>query len=148
MNLKYKKALVFVLAGVVYLAGQYFRGMWFVNTNLQSFCRPYLENGKTYCNSPYLNQGFALIALGQILALIAVILLFANAETFRKWLKFTVWYIPIAVILDYLIYPVSFGLPGISQPATYSQGVYPFGWLYVLISLGIVLWNLYTSRRQ
>jgi len=146
MNLWYKKASVFVVAGVVYLAGQYFRGAWFVSNNLQSFCRPLIENGKTYCNSPFLNEGLALIDLGQMLVIVAVILLFANATTFRKWLKFSIFYIPIVIVLDYLIYPISF-MPS-SAPATYSQGVYPFGWLYVFITLGIVIWKYFATRRN
>ncbi len=148
MNLWYKKISVFVTAGLVYLTGQYFRGVWFVNTNLQGFCRSYLENGKIYCNSPYLDTlGWPLIDLGQMLAIVAVILLFANAATFRKWLKFSLFYIPIAVGLVYLIYPINIGLGFLSQPTPRSQGVYPFGELFVIITLGIVGWGGYTSRR-
>ena len=148
MNLRYKKILVFVLAGIVYLTGQYFRGVWF-NPAWPLTCQEIHSGSIVYCNSPYLDTlGWPLIDLGQMLALIAVILLAANARTFRKWLKFTVFYIPIAVVLDYLIYPLSFAPGPIFQPASYSQGVYPFGWLYVIITFGIVLWHLLAARRS
>lgn len=145
MNLRYKKIAVFVLAGVVYLAGQYFRGVWFQNFFINP-CRNSIDNWGVFCNSPYVETfGFPLIALGQMLAIVAVILLLANTDTFRKWLKFSAYYIPIAVVLAYWIYPIRFP-PGPVVPI--SQGVYPFGWLYVVITLGIVLWGLYTSRRS
>jgi len=146
MKLQYKKALVFILAGVVYLAGQYLRGTWFVSTSLQNFCRPIIENGTTYCNSPYLNEGIVLIDLGQMLAIIAVILFFVSATTFNRWFKFSLFYVPIVVILDLLIYPISFS--PLSQPLSHAQGVYPFGWLYVVITLGIALSGLFKSPHK
>ena len=144
MNLWYKKISVFVVAGVVYLAGQYFRGVWF-NPSWPSPCQEIHSGSVVYCNAPYLDTlGFPLIFLGQMLAIIAVILLFANADTFRKWLKFSLFYIPIVILLDLWIYPLRFP-PG--PVASYEQGVYPFGWLYVLITVGIVLWNFFATRR-
>ncbi len=142
MNLRYKKALVFVLAGVVYCAG-----FFFSNPERFGFCSG-LQSGSYICRVPgAVNIGWPLIALGQMLAIVAVALLFANAATFRKWLKFSAFYIPIVAILDYLIYPLSFAPAPLSQPATYSQGVYPFGWLYVLITLGIIIWESIAAHR-
>ena len=146
MNLWHKKTSIFVLASVVYLAGQYFRGVWF-NPSWPFPCQEILSGSVVYCNAPYLDSlGFPLIALGEMLAIIAVILLFANAETFRKWLKFSAFYIPIVVVLDLLIYPISFST--LSPALTYSQGVYPFGGFYVIATLGIVLWGFFTRHRQ
>ena len=143
MNLRYKKILVFVLAAVLYCAG-----FFFSDPSKFGFCSG-LQADSYMCRIPgAINIGWPLIDLGQMLALIAVILLAANARTFRKWLKFTVFYIPIAVVLDYLIYPLSFAPGPIFQPASYSQGVYPFGWLYVIITFGIVLWHLLAARRS
>ncbi|OGG48490.1 hypothetical protein A3G63_01495 [Candidatus Kaiserbacteria bacterium RIFCSPLOWO2_12_FULL_52_8] len=152
MMLWYKKITVFIAAGVVYLIGQYFRGMWFVDTNFPNICRSYIQSGKTYCNSPYLDTlGWPLIDLGQMLGVVAIILLAANAETFRKWVKFSLYYIPIVVLLDILIYPsINIGLGFLSgyQPTNYFLGVYPFGKLYVILTLGIVVWGLFTSHRK
>ena len=146
MNLWYKKASVFVVAGIVYLIGQYFRGAWFVDTNFQSFCHPYLENGKMYCNSPYIETlGWPLIDFGQMFVIVAVILLLMDAETFRKWFKFSIFYIPIAIILTLWMYPTQ-TLLGAVVPI--SQGVHFFGDPYIWITFGIFLWGLYTSRRS
>jgi hypothetical protein len=145
MTLKFKKILVFVLAGVVYLAGQYFRGAWFPHFTWPLSCREIIFGTTSYCDPKYLDiLGFPLIALGQMLAIIAVVLLLANAETFRKWLKVSAFYIPTAILLVYWIYPLRFP-PGPVVPA--SQGVYPFGWLYVLISVGIVLISWFRQRK-
>ncbi|HCR52591.1 TPA: hypothetical protein DIV48_03030 [Candidatus Kaiserbacteria bacterium] len=146
MNLRYKKALVFVLAGVVYLVGQYFRGVWF-NPSWPFPCQEIHSGSIVYCNAPYLDTlGWPLIALGQMLAIVAVVLLFANAVTFQKWLKFSAFYIPIAVVLDLLIYPIRFS--PLTPVLTHSQGVYPFGWLYVLITFGIVFWSFISGSRR
>lgn len=145
MNLWYKKISLFVIAGVVYLVGQYFRGVWFQHFFINP-CRYSTDNWGVFCNSPYVETfGFPLIALGQMLAIIAVILLFANASAFRSWLKFSAFYIPIAVILDFLIYPIRFS--SLSPELTYSQGVYPFGWLFVIISLFIIIYRALRSAR-
>ncbi|MHB8860627.1 MAG: hypothetical protein ACYC48_02735 [Minisyncoccota bacterium] len=147
MNLWYKKSSIFVIAGVVYLVGQYFRGVWFLGSMIPNVCGDARFGGVVFCNSPYLDTlGWPLIDLGQMLAVVALILLFANAATFRKWLKFSLFYIPIVVVLDLLIYPIRFF--SLSPELTYSQGVYPFGDLFIIITLGIVLWNLFTDRRK
>lgn len=138
MTLKYKKILVFVLAGITYGAG-----FFFSNPARFGFCSG-SESGSYICRVPgAVNIGWPLIALGQMLAIIAVILLLANAETFRKWLKVSAFYIPVAVLLVYWIYPLRFP-PGPVVPA--SQGVYPFGWLYVIITAGIVLVSWVRNR--
>ncbi|MHB8913433.1 MAG: hypothetical protein ACYC4I_00250 [Minisyncoccota bacterium] len=99
-----------------------------------------------FCNSPYVGTlGFPLIDLGQMLAVVALILLFANAATFRKWLKFSLFYIPIATALTLWMYPTRTPLGG---TVPISQGVYLFGYLFIIITLGIVLWNLFTARRK
>ena len=147
MNIWYKKISVFILAGIIYLAGQYFRGVWFLGSVIPNVCGHAEFGGVPFCNSPYVSTlGWPLIDLGQMLAFIAIILIAANATTFHKWLKFSAYYIPIVAVLDLLIYPFRI-FPG--QPlATYSQGVYPFGWLYVILTFIIVVWGLITSRRR
>ena len=147
MNLWYKKSFVFVVAGITHLVGQYFRGVWFLGGVIPNVCGHAEFGGVPFCNSPYLDTlGWPLIDLGQMLAVVALILLFANAATFRKWLKFSLFYIPVVIILDLLIYPIRFS--PLSPELTYSQGVYPFGNLFVIVTLGIVLWGLLTTRRK
>ena len=142
MNLRYKKIIVFVLAAIVYAAG-----FFFSNPEKFGFCSG-LQANSYICRVPgAVNIGWPLIALGQMLAIIAVILLFSDMATFRRWLKFSAFYVPATLILDYLIYPISFAPAPLSHPASYAQGVYPFGWLYVLVTLGIVLWGFFSARR-
>src|SRR3989338_1376891 len=145
IQLQSKKIFVFVLAGIVYLAGQYFRGAWFPGFTWPLPCNEIVFGSTSYCDPRYLDSlGFPLIALGQMLAIVAVALLLTNADTFRRWLKFTVFYIPAVVLLALWIYPFRIP-PGPVVPI--SQGVYPFGWLFVIISLVIVLVSWFRNRR-
>ncbi|HUX81075.1 MAG TPA: hypothetical protein VMV38_02015, partial [Candidatus Paceibacterota bacterium] len=73
------------------------------------------------------------------------ILLFANAATFHKWLKFSLFYIPIAIVLTLWMYPARTPLGGVVPIA---QGAYLFGSLFVIITLGIVLWNFFVHRSK
>ncbi|MDP2652000.1 MAG: hypothetical protein Q8O94_02600 [bacterium] len=140
MNLWYKKALVFVLAGISYCAG-----FFFSDPTKFGFCSG-LQSGSYICRVPgAINIGWPLIDLGQMLVIIAIILLFASASAFHAWLKFSAFYIPITVILVLLIYPIRFS--SLSPELTYSQGVYPFGWLYVIISILLIIYKYFVSRR-
>lgn len=145
MKLWHKKSLVFVSAGLVYLAGQYFRGAWFENFIINT-CRESIDAFGTFCNSSYsANLGWPLITLGKMLAVVWLILLLADERTFKKWARFSLWYIPAALVLSYLIYPIRF-FPGAPVlPVTY--GVYPFGYLYIAATLGIVLWGRWRARK-
>ena len=146
MNTWIKKPLIFVVAGALYLVGQYFRGMWFVHTNIVRFCRSYVENGKTYCNSPYINNlGWPLIIAGEYFAAIGLILLLANERGFRRWLWTSIVYIPVAFGLILWIYPLHTPLGGV---APYAQGVRLFGNIYILITLGIVLRARFKKPKQ
>ncbi len=142
MSLQYKKVLIFIIAGLTYLAGQYFRGVWFADFTWPLPCHRVFFGATSYCDPQYLDTlGFPLIALGQMLFIVAFVLLLTDAKTFHKWLKFSAFYVPIAVLLDLWIYPIRF-VPN-TPILTYSQGVYPFGWLYVILTLGVVLKGLH-----
>ena len=149
MNLWHKKISVFVLAGAVYLAGQYFRGVWFLGSIIPNTCGHAEAGGVPFCNSPYLDTlGWPLIVLGQMLAAAAVILLFANAAAFRRFIKFSIFYVPIATALTLWIYPFTFGLGfTLHSVIPISAGVGLFGEIYVLITLGIVLYSWWKERR-
>ncbi len=132
-----------MIAGAAYLAGQYLRGVWFQHLSINT-CRYATDSWGVFCNSPYLDQGYALLTLAQVIAITAAILLFVNAATFRKWLKFSAFYIPVATALTLWMYPAHTFLGGV---APVSQGVHLFGNLYIIITLGIVLWDFLASRR-
>ena len=121
------------------MLAEHFGTVW-----VPEFVRGYLDQKA----APGEAADIPLIALGQMLAIVWVILLLASAATYWKWLKFSLFYIPIAVVLALLIYPL--GMPGTfpssnAVPATY--GVYPFGYLYILITLIIVILGWWRSRK-
>jgi hypothetical protein len=135
-NFLFKKGSIFLLAGVFYFFGQYLRGEWFVNTKIDFLCHPYIENGKTYCHSIYLNQSFSLIAIGEIFAIIGIILLFANERGFRSWFFMSLWFVPLAALAIIFVTPLLI-LP-INAHASYDGMVWLFGYIYIFITLILV----------
>lgn len=139
------KILVFLGAAVVYLLGQYFRGIWFEHFFINT-CAYAKDQWGVFCNSPYsLSLGFPLILAGEVFAIAGIIMLFATEQAWRKWLWMSAFFIPISAILINWIYP--FGLPpGITVPI--SSGVAVFGRLYIIITLGIVIQGYFAARRN
>ena len=151
MNTWIQKLSILVSAGIVYLVGQYLRGTWFENFPVNS-CRYVTDAQGTYCYSPYLDTGLALIAAGEILAIVGVILLFANATGLRRWLWLSLFYVPLAVIIAIWFVPTAPSL-GFMNGGGISGGdrvntVWNLGYLYILITLGIVLWGRLRARRS
>ena len=134
MTLPYKKSPVIIAAGLVYLAGQYFRGEWLPYFTWPLPCHEITFGASTYCDPRYMDTlGWPLITLGQMLAIIWFILLLADERTYRRWLKVSAFYIPIAIGLSFLIYPIRFVPSGPIAPVSY--GICPIGELYILITL-------------
>ncbi len=134
---------VFITAAVVYLIGQYYRGVWFLGTSLSSVCGYAEFDGTRFCNSPYINTlGYPLIAAGEFLTVVAVVLLFAGERGFRAWLKLSEWYLPLAIIGTYLLSQVSInpiGLMASYPAANYTFEAQLFGFIYVVLTIGAVL---------
>ena len=143
MKFWWNRVAVFLVAGVLYLVGQYFRGYWFPNFTWPFSCQEIHFGTSVYCNPIYLETlGWPLIVAGEFLALVGVVLLFANERGFRAWLKFSLYYIPIAAALTLWIFPLHLGFGfDLNTTVPISQGVNDFGKLYLLITLGIVLWR-------
>jgi hypothetical protein len=142
MSLWIKKLSVFVPAGALYLVGQYLWGRWFEDFPI-NLCQYITDAQGTYCYSPYVNTGFALIAAGEILAIVGVILLFANAAGLRRWLWLSLFYVPLAVIIAIWFVPTAPSL-GFMNGGGASGGdrvntVWNLGYLYILITFIIVL---------
>ena len=145
MKMWTKKISFLITAGVVYLLGEFLSGVWL----FASFCQPYAENGKIYCNSPYLDIGFAFIAVGQVLAIVGIILLFANTDGFRAWWRFSRWYVPIAAIIIIFFTPVAlFSSLMLSSVIPRDRAVYDFGAIYILVTLILVIRGFSASRRK
>lgn len=138
---KYSQQLALLfLSGVLYIAGQYFWGKWFINFPSISICRPYDAYGETFCNSPYIDTlGFPLITTGTYLALTGFILLFTNSAGLRRWRRFSYVYVPLAFFLSLKIQARFLGSPLFDF--SYENLAEIFGKLYVLITLGIVIFS-------
>jgi len=146
MKLISKKSFVFVVAGLAYLAGQYFRGAWLLNFTWPFECHRVNFGDLSYCDPTYLDSvGFPLIVFGEYLGVIGLILFFADSATFKKWLWLSLFYLPIAFGLILWMYPIHTPLGG---EATYSDGVRMFGNLYLVITTGLVLWGFWKARRR
>ena len=146
MNLWYKKASLFIVSGVVYIVGQYFRGFWWPYLTWPFPCHIITFGTSTYCDPLYLETlGWPLITLGQMLAIVALILLFADAISFRKWLKFSYWFVPIAALIVILVFPIPMPL---GTALSRERAVYNFGELYAIITFGILLWHSFSVRKR
>ena len=80
------------------------------------------------------------------MAIVGVIILFANEKGFRKWLQFSYWYVPLAVLFAIFIVPTS--LLGLLEagPGNRLISVWFVGAIYILATLGIVIWNAIKNR--
>ncbi|HEC93813.1 MAG TPA: hypothetical protein ENI56_00330 [Candidatus Kaiserbacteria bacterium] len=136
MTLWYKKSVIFILAGISYIVGQYLRGVWF-NPSWPFPCQEIHSGSVIYCNAPYLAQGFALITLGETLAIVALILLFANARAFHKWLKFSYWYVSLSAL--FVIYMTPLPLVPLASPLSSERAIYDLGVVWQYITAGIVI---------
>lgn len=113
MKLWHKKLIVFTFGIISFLVGQYFLGTWI--HQLWSYpCQGIHTISGMYCNSPYFGIGtfgLTFIVLGGIFTLISLtsllvgfFLLFANTKVFQEWLRFSYWYIPIAIFIILIMY--------------------------------------------
>ncbi len=145
MKLWYKKSIVFILAGISYIIGQYFRGVWF-NPSWSYQCQGIHTISGIYCYAPYIGIGtfgLSFIVLGQIFALISLtsllvgfILLFANTQVFQEWLRFSYWYVPIAILIIFVMYSATTAPLGGEAPII--QGIDVFIEPYIVITAYIV----------
>ncbi len=134
-----KKSSLFVVAGIVYLAGAFFS-----NPSTLGFCvtRPYVNN---FCLADTaINIGWPLIATGEIFAIIAIILLFANERGIHTWWRMSRWFVPIATLI--IIFFAPFPLLPVVAPISRAHITWFFGFLYILITLWIVIWDYVASR--
>ena len=132
------KIFFLLFAGVVFLTGQYFRGVWIENLPID-ICLHSENIQSSSCNWQYFNSlGLPLITAGQLLAIVGVIVLFANELGFRRWWRVGRWYIPIAALLAFTIFPTSY--LGV-LPIDREWAVHAFGYLLILTTLVIVLWS-------
>ena len=141
MNIWMKKIYLLITTGVIYLIGQYLAGSWIT----ASFCQQYFENGKFYCNSPYLDMGLIFITVGEVLAVTAVLLFFANERGFYTWWRMSRWYLPISIVsIFFFAQTLYLPLSGLVAPESL---IWLFGSVYILVTFIIVLWGFFSTSR-
>ena len=138
-----QKLLVLFFAGVIYSIGEFLRGDWFVNTKLGFLCNPYMENGRVYCHSLYLDTGLVLIAAGEILALVGLMLLFANREGLRKWWWTSLVYVPLSALIVANTHQTGGWISFTPSP---EHVTWLLGYGYLLLTFAIVAGTRYAYR--
>ena len=138
MKLARSKFYVFIVVGVIYFIGQYLRGFWFPLITWPFHCYLIHSGTTIYCDPISLDTGFTLISLGQWSLLVAAVLLFANERGFKRWLKFSYFYIPILLIIVFAVFPVA--MP-VGTSLSSESAVRNFTILYAIITAGIVLYS-------
>ena len=137
MSLRIKNVSVFVVAGIVYLIGQYFRGVWFLGSTIPNVCGHATDGAGTFCNSPYIEiLGWPLIIVGEILTIVGMIMLFANARSWKTWIHFSYWFVPLAALIAIFVFPIPMPL-GLELSRVGAIRI--LGTLYAILSAGIVI---------
>lgn len=140
-----QKSSVLLFAAAIYMLGEFFRGDWFVNTRFGFFCNSYIENGKVYCHSPYLDTGLILIAAGEILAIAGLMLLFANKEGLRKWRWMSLVYLPLSALIVANTHQTGGWISFSPSP---EHVTWLLGYFYLLLTFAIVVGTRYVARRS
>lgn len=131
MKLWYKKTLVFVVAGLAYGTGLFFSA-----PEKFGFCND-TQSVSYICRVPgAVNIGWPLTSLGQALAVVAIIMLFANERSWRTWFRFSVWFVPLIALIVIFVFPLPFA-PGYALPR--DGAVNAFGHLYEIVTFFIVV---------
>lgn len=139
MNFLNRNLPVFVTAGFIYLTG------FFVsNPGRFGYCAGSADASRLCSIAWGFNFGLPLLAAGEALAIVAVILLFSNDEGWRRWLHFSKWYVPIAVLVVALLFPIA--LPLDAELSRQGAAI-RFGQLYEVITLCVVLMTRFRARR-
>lgn len=138
MNLWTKRFIVLFGAGILCLVGQYFRGSWWPGLTWPFSCVQVKTQFLTYCAPTHINTlGLPFIVAGEVLFVIALLLIFANELGFRRWWHFSRWFIPITAL--FLVYCTPIALPVNSFIYT-DKVVDLLGfYIYVPITLAIIV---------
>lgn len=97
-----EKLSIMLVAGLLYIGGQYFRGVWFMNFPI-NVCGHASDSNGAFCNSPFLDTlGWPLIEVGTILFFVSLIVLMSNNSGFMRWKKFSYFAIPAAIVLFFI----------------------------------------------
>ena len=139
-----QKVSLIVVSAVIYLVGQYFRGVWVRTIG----CHEIHSGSQVYCDSGFVDTlGWPLIEIGTILFLISLVVLISNAKGFKLWKKFSLVAIPVAIGLFVLVH--------ISFPYGSFLFIDPLRiidfigyWLYLPLSVLVILYSYLPLQRK
>ncbi len=131
MSLRTKKILVFV--GVVVTYGT---GLFFSDPRPFGFCSGSQAASRLCGISSMTNIGWSFTAVGETLTIVGMIILFANARSWKTWAHFSYWSVPLAALIVIFVFPVPMPL-GLELSRVGAIRI--LGTLYALISAGIVI---------
>lgn len=147
MKIREYKFYFIAVAIALYFVGQYFRGFWWPNFTWPFPCDVIVFGENSYCDPIFLDTlGWPLIAAGKVLAIAGIIVFFANESGFRAWWRFSRWYIPVIAVIIIFFFPLPI-FPVVAATRRDTAVVF-FGAIYILITLGITIWGLFSARRK
>ena len=134
-----QKFLAFFIAGVMYIIGEFF-------SNPQSFgyCQTRPDRNSLCLANTAINIGWPLIAAGEILALVGLILLFANQEGLRKWWWTSLVYVPLSALIVANTHQTGGWISFSPSP---EHVTWLLGYGYLLLTFAIVAGTRYVARR-
>lgn len=132
-------AFVFILAGVFYMTGQFFS-----DPTQFGYCVGDQNIGELCTAQHAVRVGWPLIEVGEIFFVVAIILLFATTTAWRKWSKFSLWFVPLSAL--FLIYGTPINL-ALGQIETVDVTRW-LGYIYIFITLLIVVPEWIIARKE
>lgn len=139
MNKKLSRVYIFIFAAILYGGG-----LTISNSNTFGLCQPHYQLGYLCTADAIVNVGWALMTAAQVFVVVGIVMLFANECGWRKWLKFSYWYVPITAVTAIWAFPMPFFMNEISR----DIAVRDFGITYIAITLIIVIWAGVAKLRE
>jgi hypothetical protein len=140
------KLLVLIFSGFVYLIGQFYIGNWLMGTSADFICHPYSENGRLYCHSLYLDFGLNLVAVGEMFAVVGLLILFANRLGLKWWAWFSLVFVPIAAIVIIWFAPTPPAIVAGNESPDRVNLIWFFGYIYMVVTFLLVALARYRAR--
>ncbi|MBI3572242.1 hypothetical protein HY091_01765 [Candidatus Kaiserbacteria bacterium] len=135
----YLKLSLLLIAAVFY-----FVGTFFANPLPYGLCRG-ADNVSWICQvDTGVNVGLPLLSIGEWLALVAAVLFFASETEFKRWLKFSYYFVPIAAALLVFVFPIP--MP-VGTELSREGAARLLGIIYSVVTLAIVLGGRFAPKR-
>ena len=112
-------------------------------------CFPYTNSRGTTCVAPYAQLANVLGPLAYAFLISTLVALLSHKNTFRRWVKFSIWYGAIITLLLFAIPELGYGLGGFGLTLINTQGfAVLYAILYAIISLILLGLSELKERRK